>query len=394
MTYFPPSYSICKLLSCAVEEEPIGWPNQIPYRPKNRIVKLVQRITPGLADLEVDLLDSELTVGTNLLLEAMDLEAELIQPEEVIQGFDITTIDLVFESPEPKVQIDVKLRPPVIDLPLEIPDAEFKAAVELDAVVEDLHIAFDDYEVMYGTTLLDSQFEIELEVSVLETEPIVINTKLLPDSFDINYDILEPEAEVRFGFTLLAPPSLEVEILDPVVEWGTELDIGSESLTVDHGDPMQTEWGTNVILPDVLADLDIQVIGHHAGIVLPSSTKYVYSSGSLRDFVIHGVSSGKFKLAETGASYSRYGKLQVIHTDIVKPLIVTVQEAMKCVNLGIELGTGEWVFESQDQFLKIVNAEPITSVLVQDGDTTAIPITPGTNVNFIYSNITRRPVPK
>jgi hypothetical protein len=107
-------------------------------------------------------------------------------------------------------------------------------------------------------------------------------------------------------------------------------------------------------------------------IVTPSDTKYINSQQWRRANVIYGVND-IFKLNKTAAPV--LGKTNVIHLSQAKPDIVTVQKQFTLQTFTAHLDIYEWVYETADGYLRITNAEEVSTSLVVDGSTYEIPMT-------------------
>lgn len=90
--------------------------------------------------------------------------------------------------------------------------------------------------------------------------------------------------------------------------------------------------------------------------------------------VLAGILTDGFKRNKTGTA-KRGARAGVIHLGPVKPAIATVS-ANFIVSAFSAIPVGGFNYVSPGQYLRITNLVEISSALVQDGDTTAIVLTP------------------
>lgn len=100
---------------------------------------------------------------------------------------------------------------------------------------------------------------------------------------------------------------------------------------------------------------------------------------------IYGITPGPFRLALSTRSTSRqsgvYGKRSKVHLVYdgrVKPEVATVFVKMALINFTHRLEIGEYLYQTPNHVLTIINAEVVDEVLIEDdtimGGTNAIPV--------------------
>lgn len=114
--------------------------------------------------------------------------------------------------------------------------------------------------------------------------------------------------------------------------------------------------------------------------------------------VIYGTTAGPFKLNPCIEAVRRRGssrrvqqtRVHVIHLGLAKADVATVVANLQLLTFTHDLAIGEFLFVTPNRLLKITNLEVIDEVLVQDGNTNAIPIQ---YLNTTLNPVTNIPIP-
>lgn len=336
-------------------------------------------------DLEIDVEDVEIATANAIDLDLFDAEIEL-ETIEALSGHWLEDEEYGIDLHEHVISIDTNALIDTLELQIDLIDTVLAYGTVSD--LELLELEIDDSDCSFSFSINASLDEIDLEIDFEEIEPIQINIAAVLDDLLIGEIELEDIfAGVNTGFTSITLDA-EIDLIDISLVYGTNVTDEEFVIEFDSDPISELVYGTE-LNSDCESMLELNGPHIHEKVIIDrSEANYIHTSHSQSSIIFMGTfdSDGynDFKVRIHAAPYKRGLSCMVIHIGPVRPDMVVINTDMSLSpGPSTNMGAGEWEYNSLDQYLKIVNIDPIDFAVTQDGDTAELRISSGKNVPII-----------